>query len=1461
MKQNHFLLITIVIFCFCIFCACSSVEFTISFIVDDDIYAAIKTNGNEAIKMPTNPTKLGFTFDGWYWDNDTWKKPFTANSLLDAPLSSNMSVYAKWINESSVSNVDISVNGAIETDFDSLGKVFFISSPNNIIKFSFSDIVEISSHATWSLTTDVYGKNDIPSKTVELSVGNNIFYANVAAETGKTANYIIVVRRRPIYIVSFDTKGGTYIEPQIVEENNIIYQPNQPTKEGYSFTNWNFDFNTKITQDTIIDCSWTANTYIVTFDSNGGDCDLISTPIVYLDTLRLPQATKLGYSFVGWYNNNEYISNLSTYNYTKDITLTAHWQLQRYNLVYSTKDTNNPSQYDVTTATFTLKNPSQIGYDFIGWTYDDISVPQLIVTISTGTVGDKYFTAHWQAKTYVATFNVNGGDLDTATANYTYDGKANLPVPTKKHYIFEGWQYNNRIYTNINQWKFATNVTFTAKWTPQEYRITYELNGGNWNTSYPTHYTIETETFTIPNPYRDGYTFLGWTTKNITTPTLGPTVKQGSAEEKHLVAQWSANTYKIYLNANGGSCSKEFIEVTYNKQFTLPMASRVGYSFLGWYNNSKAFNDGVWQQTNNVTLDAQWEANKNTKYRVNHWQQNIINDEYTLAETNNYFGISDSSVQPLVNMYEGFTSPNSQTVIISADGSQVVNYFYTRNYYSISFVTNGGNTIDPYIKKYQSELQLPSAQRTGYTFGGWFTSEKLNESFLQTTMPTINTTVYAWWIEENKPCDFNYTKGTEVLVKSYIGTSAIMWIPSYIGGELVTNLAENAFSGVQITNVVVPFGVTVIPSYSFSNCNSLIEVRILGNITNIDNYAFSGCSLIENFNSNSQYSLKTPETVNTIGDYAFQGLGLILEVEIGDNVEHIGQGAFKGCNSIQTIALPFIGESSDSIGKAQVFGHIFGSSYNTGIDNKAKATKKDFMNKQYGNNIDGAIWQFSQYSHHDNDGYAHTDFYYKSYSYYIPQTIKSVIVKNQNHVPTAAFNNCSFIENIKFSQELIEIGECAFQNCNSFTSFNSSNQSTIELTTVSAIGDYAFKGLKLVTNVVLGNNMERIGQGAFEGCNSIENITLPFIGESLNSQNFNAVFGYIFGYTKIDSYKNNLKGSSKYSEDFVNTNFSSSSGDTWQYSCYNGTNYSKYPGRYWSLVAYYYHIPLTIRRVTILTQTDVPNAAFNNCSFIETIHLVNCITSVGDYSFQDCNATLTYDISPTISVPWNGTSVASKYHDGEGTEENPYQIFSPAEFVYFIKQINAGVDYSGVHFLLTSNLKMNKHQLSAVATTKETTFNGILNGNGHSISDFEIISTNTTYNGFFGYISGTIKNVVFENITLSAITSQLTDVYNGLLVGQLVGNVENVSITGEFTVSTNRTGYTGGLVGHNIGTITNCNTNIIITATSTNFKCYAGGVIGYNEGTLTTSTSTSTIKARGYADSYTYVDELVGYSK
>ena len=94
MNKKFFGLFLSLIITFLLISACNNkIEFTVNFEVDGVVYKTVSTRGNGSISMPVDPEKEGYIFEGWYWDEDEWLIPFTADSILDTPLSSNMSIY------------------------------------------------------------------------------------------------------------------------------------------------------------------------------------------------------------------------------------------------------------------------------------------------------------------------------------------------------------------------------------------------------------------------------------------------------------------------------------------------------------------------------------------------------------------------------------------------------------------------------------------------------------------------------------------------------------------------------------------------------------------------------------------------------------------------------------------------------------------------------------------------------------------------------------------------------------------------------------------------------------------------------------------------------------------------------------------------------------------------------------------------------------------------------------------------------------------------------------------------------------------------------------------------------------------------------------------------------------------------------------------------------------------------
>lgn len=84
--------------CISMLFSCSTLKFKVEFIVDGEVYETVSTRDKSEIEVPENPEKEGFEFDGWYLDEGKWNDPFTANALLDTPISDDMvlKVYAKF---------------------------------------------------------------------------------------------------------------------------------------------------------------------------------------------------------------------------------------------------------------------------------------------------------------------------------------------------------------------------------------------------------------------------------------------------------------------------------------------------------------------------------------------------------------------------------------------------------------------------------------------------------------------------------------------------------------------------------------------------------------------------------------------------------------------------------------------------------------------------------------------------------------------------------------------------------------------------------------------------------------------------------------------------------------------------------------------------------------------------------------------------------------------------------------------------------------------------------------------------------------------------------------------------------------------------------------------------------------------------------------------------------------------
>ena len=736
--------------------SCNKVEFKVDFVVDGEVYATVNTNGKETITIPDTPTKEGYIFDGWYCDKDSWQKPFTANSLLDVPLSSDISVYAKWSALESVTGTD-----AIFDGFEATGEnVFYMSVSNATETISLGSKVTINSKSTWTLCSDITGNNMIASKAVALEIGDNVYYALVVSENGQSELYTLTIRRKPIYTVSFDTDGGTAANAVSVEEGECVSAPDT-YKKGYTLVNWDYDFASPITENKTIKANWAANDYKITYDANGGTVAHEETGVVYDVAYTLEVPTRTGYNFDGWYLGEKLVEN-GIWSGDSDITVVAKWSVINYDITYAldggTLTATNPFSYNIENEKIVLNAPQKTGYTFLGWVGTDVAEPTVNVEITSGSIGNRSYVAKWSANTYTVTFDSNGSGDSFDDMTVTYDKSFTLPTPTRSGYEFAGWFEGSAPYTN-GIWATNKNVDLVAAWTKNGYAISYDLDAGSVDGTNPTTYTVE-DTFTLINPAKIGYTFVGWTYEGVTEPKLNVTIS-ASTGALNFVAHFDANAYIITLNPNGGSVDETTINVNYDGTFELPTPSFGGHTFSGWYYEGSPITAGTFTYLKDITLIAQWDLNNyDINYTLNGGTVDGTNPiKYTIEDTFTLINPTKTGYTFVGWTYEGVTEPKLNVTISECIGNLNFVAHWQVNTYKLNFNANGG-TINPTFAEitYGTTFILPEPERTGFGFQGWFIGE--DEFVGGVWNYTEDKTVTAKWGAINYNIFYNLDGGT-----------------------------------------------------------------------------------------------------------------------------------------------------------------------------------------------------------------------------------------------------------------------------------------------------------------------------------------------------------------------------------------------------------------------------------------------------------------------------------------------------------------------------------------------------------------------------------------------------------------------------------------------------------------------------------------------------------------------------
>ncbi len=181
--------------------------------------------------------------------------------------------------------------------------------------------------------------------------------------------------------------------------------------------------------------------------------------------------------------------------------------------------------------------------------------------------------------------------------------------------------------------------------------------------------------------------------------------------------------YIIAPFTNGGSFVP-FIIRKFEEMVTSPEdPDKPGYLFAGWYSDEGLTTPYTFPKTMpnvDTSVFAAWEPATDTPYTVEHYRQKLGSSEYELAERETFTGTTDSTVTPLTKSYTGFRTPEAQALVIKADGSSILRYYYDRQTYTVTFEPGeaGGDPVVIRLK-YGSSIAAPQFSVKGYIFKGW----------------------------------------------------------------------------------------------------------------------------------------------------------------------------------------------------------------------------------------------------------------------------------------------------------------------------------------------------------------------------------------------------------------------------------------------------------------------------------------------------------------------------------------------------------------------------------------------------------------------------------------------------------------------------------------------------------------------------------------------------------------------